>query len=52
MRDALAHCGADALREMIASGEDAAVSCQFCDAEYAFSPAELEEILAQTEAAE
>ena len=52
VRDALAHCGADALREMIASGEDAAVSCQFCDAEYAFSPAELEEILAQTEAAE
>lgn len=52
VRDALAHCGADALREMIDSGEDAAVSCQFCDAEYAFSPAELEEILAQTEAAE
>ena len=52
VRDALAHCGADALREMIASGEDAAVSCQFCDAEYAFSPAELKEILAQTEAAE
>lgn len=52
VRDALAHCGADALREMIDSGEDTTASCQFCDAEYTFSPAELEELLRQTEAAE
>lgn len=52
VRDALAHCGADALREMIDSGEDTTASCQFCDAEYPFSPAELEEILRQTKAAE
>lgn len=52
VRDALAHCGAAALREMIDSGEDTTASCQFCDAEYTFAPAELEEILRQTDAAE
>lgn len=52
VRAALAHCGADALREMIDSGEDATASCQFCDAEYTFAPAELEDILRQMEAAE
>lgn len=49
VRDALAHCGVDALREMIASKEDTVASCQFCDAEYAFAPAELEALLKQTE---
>lgn len=49
VRDALAHCGVDALREMIASKEDTVASCQFCDAEYVFAPAELEALLKQTE---
>lgn len=52
VRDALAHCGADALREMIDAGEAVTASCQFCDAAYAFTPAELKEILDRTDAAE
>lgn len=52
VRAALAHCGAAALREMIDSGADTTASCQFCDAEYTFAPAELEDILRQMEAAE
>lgn len=52
VRAALVHCGAAALREMIDSGEDTTASCQFCDAEYMFSPAELEQLIRQTEAAD
>lgn len=34
------------LADMAADGEPISVGCQFCDAEYSFSPAELREILA------
>ena len=50
VRAALLGCGADALREMIDAGETIAVSCQFCDADYSFQPAELLELLPEAEA--
>lgn len=33
------------LEDIIAGGKDISVSCQFCDTEYSFSPAELHELL-------
>lgn len=43
--EALRQCGADAQREMIAAGEDTVANCQFCDAAYIFTPAQLQELL-------
>jgi len=42
---ALGGIGAKALEEMAAEGRNIQVGCQFCDAEYEFSPAELREII-------
>ncbi len=35
------------LEDIIAAGEEISVSCQFCDAEYRFTPADVAEILSQ-----
>ena len=35
------------LEEIINEGEDISVSCQFCDREYSFTPAELGAMLAE-----
>jgi len=42
VEQALRSAGSDALREMIQSGEDTTVTCQFCDTVHRFTPAELE----------
>ena len=42
--DALRGVGTQALDEMIAAGEPVTCSCQFCDAEYVFTPEELKEL--------
>ena len=44
---ALSSIGAGALREIAESGENAKVSCQFCDAVYEFTPAELTALAAE-----
>ena len=41
----LRQCGAQELQDMIAEGKDTQVHCQFCDAEYVFTPAELQTLL-------
>lgn len=43
--EALRGVGADALQEMVDAGEDITCSCQFCDAQYVFAPAELSAML-------
>jgi len=43
--EAILTVGEDALQSMIDDGQDVEVSCQFCDAKYVFTPAELEELL-------
>ena len=50
VREALRGVGEAALREMIAAAEPIACSCQFCDAQYTFSPEELTDLLPQPEA--
>lgn len=45
VEQALCQCGPDELREMIAEGKDTQVHCQFCDTEYVFTPAQLQELL-------
>lgn len=45
VEQALRQCGSDELREMIAEGKDTQVHCQFCDTEYVFTPAQLQELL-------
>lgn len=45
VEQALRQCGPDELREMIAEGKDTQVHCQFCDTEYVFTPAQLQELL-------
>ena len=47
VREALKGVGADALGEMITAGEDITCSCQFCDAQYTFSPDELRALQAE-----
>jgi molecular chaperone Hsp33 len=42
---AVISAGPEVLRDMIASGEDATVSCQFCDKIYRFTTQELEQLL-------
>ena len=37
------------MAEMIRSGEDVSVSCQFCDRTYSFSPAQLRDILGKAQ---
>ncbi len=48
---ALESIGAEALREMAGDGKGADVDCQFCGAQYAFSPEELQAMAAHVEAA-
>ncbi|MBR4953384.1 MAG: Hsp33 family molecular chaperone HslO [Oscillospiraceae bacterium] len=43
--DAIASIGTDALAEIVESGEEARVGCQFCDEEYVFAPEELKTML-------
>ena len=45
LADALRQCGAQELQDMIAEGKDTQVHCQFCDAEYVFTPAQLQTLL-------
>lgn len=45
VEQALRQCGAQELQDMIAEGKDTQVHCQFCDAEYVFTPAELQTLL-------
>lgn len=45
VEQALRQCGAQELQEMIAEGKDTQVHCQFCDAEYVFTPAQLQTLL-------
>ena len=47
--EAVSSVGAEALREMADSGTPTEVSCQFCDAVYSFSPAEIWELAKQVE---
>ncbi len=42
---ALISLGREELGEMIREGKDVHMSCQFCDVDYVFTPAQLEEIL-------
>ena len=44
--EALRGVGAEALDDMIAAGKPVTCSCQFCDAEYVFSPEDLKELKA------
>ena len=37
------------LKEMAESGSDCTVNCQFCDAAYVFTPADLNELLSESE---
>ena len=46
--EALASCGEAELKDMINSGEDIEVCCQFCDHEYKFGPEELSKILRES----
>ena len=41
----LRQCGVQELQDMIADGKDTQVHCQFCDAEYVFTPAQLQTLL-------
>jgi molecular chaperone Hsp33 len=41
--------GREELQQMIADGENAKVECQFCDADYTFTPTELQELLNSVE---
>lgn len=50
--DALCSIGQEELKDILAAGKDVTVSCQFCDAEYAFTPGELEALLAAAGAAD
>jgi len=43
--DAIASIGAEALAEIVESGEETKVGCQFCDEEYVFSCEELKNML-------
>ena len=45
VEQALRQCGVQELQDMIADGKDTQVHCQFCDAEYVFTPAELQTLL-------
>ena len=45
VEQALRQCGVQELQDMIADGNDTQVHCQFCDAEYVFTPAELQTLL-------
>lgn len=45
VEQALRQCGVQELQDMIAEGRDTQVHCQFCDAEYVFTPAELQMLL-------
>ena len=45
VEQALRQCGAQELQDMIAEGKDTQVHCQFCDAEYVFTPAQLQTLL-------
>ena len=46
VENVLTTIGDDDLQDMIAAGEDISVTCQFCDAVYTFTPADLGAILA------
>lgn len=43
--EVVSSAGEQELRDMIQDGKPIEVSCQFCDAEYSFSPSELEQLL-------
>lgn len=43
--DAIASIGAEELAEIVESGEETKVGCQFCDEEYVFTPEELKTML-------
>ena len=45
VEQALRQCGVQELQDMIADGKDTQVHCQFCDAEYVFTPAERQTLL-------
>ena len=46
VREAISCIDPAELKEMIAEGRDIRVHCQFCDKVYAFTPADLEAVLA------
>ena len=52
VENVLSTIGTNDLQEMIAEGEDISVTCQFCDAVYTFTPADLGEILGRKNAEE
>ena len=45
VEQALRQCGVQELQDMIADGKNTQVHCQFCDAEYVFTPAQLQTLL-------
>ena len=45
VEQALRQCGVQELQDMIADDKNTQVHCQFCDAEYVFTPAELQTLL-------
>ena len=47
VEQALISMGEKELRELRDSGEDAHITCQFCDAEYVFSTEDLTDLLKQ-----
>ncbi len=49
VRAAIMSTGAQSLKELAAPGEPVNVQCQFCDADYTFGSAELEEMLSELE---
>ena len=52
VENVLSTISANELQEMIAEGQDISVTCQFCDAVYSFTPANLGEILGRKNAEE
>ena len=52
VENVLTTISADELQDMIAAGEDISVTCQFCDAVYSFTPADLGDILGRKNAEE
>ncbi len=52
VENVLTTISADELQDMITAGEDISVTCQFCDAVYSFSPAQLGDILDKKNAPE
>ena len=52
VENVLTTISSDELQDMVAAGEDISVTCQFCDAVYTFTPADLGDILGRKASAE